>query len=119
MADHADTDWDQAMGELLADSANQVRIMELGLAMVPADEDMAALGIHPTKQWADVHVSRPCRRQHPPPLSSPHRVDRHHMEPTTGRRKVLWDATAVRVPSSTRTYLSGRGSGRLLSARNS
>jgi len=31
IADHADTDWDQAMGELLADPANEARILELGL----------------------------------------------------------------------------------------
>lgn len=63
-SDHADTDWDHAIGELLADPVNGRFITQLGLTVAPgADEGLGAAGIHPVRQWADVHVFLTRRHQ--------------------------------------------------------
>jgi hypothetical protein len=63
-SDHADTDWDHAIGELLADPVNGQFITQLGLTVTPgADEETAVAGIHPVRQWADVHVFLTRRHQ--------------------------------------------------------
>jgi hypothetical protein len=60
-SDHADTDWDHAIGELLADPANAQFIDQLGLNVAPGAVGVA--GIHPVTLWADVHVFLTRRHQ--------------------------------------------------------